>query len=94
MELYRNSQFYSTTRCRTASERRHKINIQERQKSYQVLEQQLEKLNKKPADLIRDLDLYATIFTAWKKGENMPNAENLYKIAKYCNVDIGIFLEE
>ena len=58
------------------------------------MEQQLEKLNKKPADLVKDLGLYSTIFTAWKKGENMSNAENLYKIAKYCGVDISVFLEE
>lgn len=65
-----------------------------REKSYQVFTRLLERDEKTPAVVAKDLGFSPTLFSDWKSNKSAPNAEKLVKIADYFGESITVFLSE
>lgn len=63
-------------------------------KSVQIIQAELDKMNIKPARMMRELGFSSGLFSQWKSGSQKPSIEKLQKIAGYLNVDINYLLDE
>ena len=65
-----------------------------REKSYQVFSSLMQRDEKTPAAVAKDLGFSPTLFSDWKSNKSAPNVEKLVKLADYFNVSVTAFLSE
>lgn len=61
--------------------------------SYEKFEQLLKKNNVTQYRVAKELGLYTSLFSEWKKGKSCPKVDKIGKIAKYFGVTIEYFLK-
>lgn len=67
------------------------LSKEERQKSFQKLENLVAAREITFSDVAKDLGFARSLFSDWKKGKSMPKTDKLLKIAEYFGVDVGYF---
>lgn len=69
------------------------MNKENRIKSFQKVEELVNKKGITFYRLAKELELTKTLFSEWKRGKSMPKTDKLIKIADYFGVSIEYFLE-
>lgn len=70
-----------------------RLTKQDKEKTFRKIKYLVESNNTSFYKVAKDLELSNVIFTDWKNGRSLPNAEKMVKIAKYFGVTVAYLID-